>query len=49
MHFCYFLRKIFKIFSNVSKTIVFVVQKFEKLTQGSFTFLEKYAKIVHLL
>ena len=49
MHFCYFLREIFKIFSNLSQTIVFFVQMIEKLTQGSFTLLEKYAKIVHLL
>ena len=38
MHFCYFLKKIFKMFSNLYQPIVFFVQTCERLTLGWLPF-----------
>ena len=45
MHFCYFLKKFLKIFSQISLTIVFFVKARENLTQG----LEIILKIDQLM
>ena len=49
MQFFLTCETIFKILSNVSQTIVFVVQKCENLTHSLLTYFEKYAKIMHFL
>ena len=45
MHFWYFLRQIFKVFSHVSQTLTFFVQMCKELTQSSLTVLENRRKL----